>query len=134
MLGLGLSARPAQAAPFAYVTFGSSTVSVIYTATNTVVAMVTVGSSPTGVTVTPDGKHAYVPNYQPNTVSVIDAATNTVVATIPLGTGPKEWALCHRRVGDASDRRLRDDQPARFLHRMSLRPSLDTLNLRYFCT
>ena len=47
------------AAPFAYVSNGSNpgTVSVIDTATNTVVATVAVGSNPIGVAVTPDGKH-----------------------------------------------------------------------------
>jgi YVTN family beta-propeller protein len=54
-MGLGLMARPAEAAPFAYVTNGGSSVSVIDTATNTVVATVGVGSLPFGVAVTPDG-------------------------------------------------------------------------------
>ena len=50
----------------AYVTNGSSdnTVSVIDTASNTVVATVPVGNGPMGVAVTPDGKHAYVANDQ----------------------------------------------------------------------
>ncbi len=44
-----------------YVTNDSDgTVSVIATATNTVVATVTVGTAPWGVAVTPDGTHAYV--------------------------------------------------------------------------
>jgi YVTN family beta-propeller protein len=91
-LGLGLSARPAAAAPFAYVSnssiFGLSggAVSVIDTGAKppAVVATVGVGIDPTGVAVTPDGKHAYVANHESGTVSVIDAATNTVVATIPI--------------------------------------------------
>ena len=62
-MGLGLLARPAEAAPFAYVANDAdSTVSVIDTATNTVVATIAVGSRPSGVAVTPDGKHAYVAN------------------------------------------------------------------------
>ena len=48
-MGLGLMASPAEAAPFAYVTNGDdSTVSVIDTATNTVVATVPVGNDPLG--------------------------------------------------------------------------------------
>jgi YVTN family beta-propeller protein len=91
---LGLMARPAEAAPFAYVTNqGDGTVSVIDTATNppSVVATVTVGSDPVGVGVTPDGKHVYVTNGYPcNTVSVIDTATNppSVVATVAVGLHP----------------------------------------------
>ena len=66
-----------------------TTVSVIDTATNTVVATVPVGSCPFGVAVTPDGKHAYVANdLSSNTVSVIDTATNTVVATVGVGNSP----------------------------------------------
>jgi YVTN family beta-propeller protein len=83
-----LSAWPAEAAPFAYVANESSnTVSVIDTATNAVVATVTVGGLPLGVAVTPDGKHAYVANRANGTVSVIDTASNTVVATVTVGNG-----------------------------------------------
>ncbi|MFZ3328855.1 MAG: hypothetical protein WA231_24625, partial [Methylocella sp.] len=74
----------------AYVTnFNASTVSVIATATNTVMATVPVGMSPNGVAVTPDGKHAYVTGFEFisdfdsfGIVSVIDTATNTVVTTL----------------------------------------------------
>jgi YVTN family beta-propeller protein len=63
---------------------GDFTVSVIDSATNTVVATVPVGVLPIAVAVTPDGAFAYVTNNFDNTVvSVIKAATNTVVATIP---------------------------------------------------
>ena len=48
---------------YAYVTnYGSDTVSVISTATNTVTATITVGSYPLGVAVTPNGAYAYVTN------------------------------------------------------------------------
>ena len=96
------AALPAGAAPFAYVTNASSnTVSVIDTATNTVVATVPVGNGevanpflfPSGVAVTPDGKHTYVTNASSNTVSVIDTATNTVVATVPVGINPYGVAI-----------------------------------------
>ena len=116
-MGLGLMAWPAEAAPFAYVTNdAANTVSVIDTATNTVVAAtLPVGIAPNGVAVTPDGKHAYVTNaiWPPTTVSVIDTATNTVVATVPVGTFPdggrrhpgRETRLCRecwlqQRFGD----------------------------------
>jgi YVTN family beta-propeller protein len=71
----------------AYITNAAdSTVSVISTATNTVIATIPVGVGPSGVAVTPDGSKVYVANG--NTVSVISAATNTVIATIPVhGTG-----------------------------------------------
>jgi YVTN family beta-propeller protein len=86
---VALGARPAEAAPFAYVAnSGSNTVSVIDTATNKVVATVPVGTNPAGVAVTPDGTKVYVANENDNTVSVIRTATNTVVRTVPVGTAP----------------------------------------------
>jgi YVTN family beta-propeller protein len=66
-MGLGLMASPAAAAPFAYVTNAdSSTVSVIDTATNTVVAAVVV-NSPDGVAVTPDGNTSMSLLFSPTT-------------------------------------------------------------------
>jgi YVTN family beta-propeller protein len=63
---------------------------VIDTATNTVgnTVPLAAGTSPFGVAITPDGKHAYVTGFQANNVSVIATATNTVVATAPVGTNP----------------------------------------------
>ena len=70
-----------------YVTnYDSNNVSVIDTATNTVVATVTVGSDPFGVSENPAGTKVYVANQGSNNVSVIDTATNTVVATVPAGS------------------------------------------------
>ena len=84
-----LSAGPARAAPFAYVAnVSSNNVSVIDTATNTVVATVPVGKHPDGVAVSPDGKHAYVTNFASDSVSVIGTLTNTVEATVPVGVQP----------------------------------------------
>src|SRR3972149_5843437 len=73
----------------AYITNnGSSSVSVINVATNTVSATITVGNEPWGVAVSPDGSKVYVANYSGNTVSVINTATNTVTATIAISSGP----------------------------------------------
>jgi YVTN family beta-propeller protein len=74
----------------AYVTnAASNTVSVIDTASNTVVGTpILVGDNPFVVTVAPDGKHAYVTNLTSNTVSVIDTASDTVAATVPVGSNP----------------------------------------------
>jgi YVTN family beta-propeller protein len=84
LLGVILGSTPAEAKPFAYVTnAGANTVSVIDTATNTVVATVPVGVNPTGVAITPDGTRAYVSGIP---LSVIDTATNTEVATVLVGT------------------------------------------------
>jgi YVTN family beta-propeller protein len=72
-----------------YVTnFGSANVSVIKTATKTVVKTVPVGGNPIAVVITPDGTKVYVANSAGNTVSVIHRPGNTVVATIPVGNVP----------------------------------------------
>ncbi|WFB10512.1 IPT/TIG domain-containing protein [Streptomyces sp. LX-29] len=72
---------------------GTTTVSVIDTATNTATGTVTVGAEPWGVAVRPDGTRAYVTNSTAGTVSVINTATNTVIATIPVGTSPRGVAV-----------------------------------------
>ncbi len=98
VLAAAVSARPAEAAPFAYVANShSGTISVIDMASNTAVATITVGSTPFGVAITPDGKHAYVANQSsktPGTVSVIDTDSNMVVATVPVGGFP-HWGSHH---------------------------------------
>ncbi len=84
----------------AYITnLGPYTVSVIDTATDTVIATILpVGLDPTGVAVSPDGSKVYVTNNVSTvspfgTVSVIDAATNTVSATISVGFLPEGVAV-----------------------------------------
>ncbi len=73
----------------AYITNSyDNTVSVINVATNDVTTVIPVGSSPYGVSVSPDGSKVYVANNLSNTLSVINAATNTVSATIPIGANP----------------------------------------------
>ena len=67
--------------------YGSKSVSVIATASSTVVKTVTIGSGPAGVAITPDGSYAYVVNGSSNTVSVIATASNTVTKTITVGAG-----------------------------------------------
>jgi len=69
------------------------TVSVIDTATNTLIATVPVGSYPFGVAVNPTETKVYVANRGSSTVSVIDTATNTVTATIPVESGANGIAV-----------------------------------------
>jgi len=74
----------------AYVTnLNSDTVSVIDTASNTVIGTVPVGGDPEGIALNPAGSRAYVTNLIPNTVSVIDTASNVVVGTVPVGGGQR---------------------------------------------
>lgn len=71
----------------------SNTVAAIDTDTNTVIATVSVGSSPFGVAVNPAGTRVYVSNDGTNTVSVIDAVTNTLVTTITVGSNARGIAV-----------------------------------------
>ena len=85
----------AHSEPFAYVTNNSSnTVSVIDTATNGVIATISVSPVPRGVAITPDGAFVYVTHIGfPFGVSVIDTATNTVSTTVPLDLGAESIAI-----------------------------------------
>jgi YVTN family beta-propeller protein len=91
---LALTAGASHAAPFAYITNkDSANVSVIDTATDTVIATVPVGAQPWGVAVNPVRPRVYVANNGSGSVSVIDTTTQTVVATIPVGPLPTGVAV-----------------------------------------
>jgi YVTN family beta-propeller protein len=92
---LVLGVAPARAQN-AYITNGSAgTVSVINTATGTVIGSpITVGTHPYGVAVTPDGSKVYVTNANSGTVSVIATASNTVIGSpITVGNAPEGVAM-----------------------------------------
>jgi len=90
-----IGANPATASPGrAYVSNnGSDTVTVVDTATNTVIAVIPVGDRPRGLAVTADGARVFVANEGDNNVSVISTASNTVVATVPVGRAPRSVAI-----------------------------------------
>ncbi len=62
----------------------STTVSVIDTAAQAVVATIPLSDPPFGIAVDPSGAHVYVTTPLASSVSVIDAASNTVTDTIPI--------------------------------------------------
>lgn len=68
----------------------SGSISVVSTATNSLVASATVGREPSGMSVTPDGRLLFVANEYSGTVSVISTETNTVTGTISVGGAPSE--------------------------------------------
>lgn len=63
-------------------------VSVIDTASQSLVTNITIGSTSTMLAMSLDGAHLYVNNYYGLTTSVIDTASNTVIATIDLDAQP----------------------------------------------
>ena len=60
-----------------------NTVSVI--SNNSVIASIPVGKRPAGIAITPDGRKAYVINFDSKNVSIIDTQTNKVIDTLPAG-------------------------------------------------
>jgi len=89
----GVATTPDGTRAYVTINFPNNFVSVIDTATKTVVATIPVGVAPNAVAITPDGTRAYVTNDGSDTVSVIDTTTSTVVATIPVGVGPVAVAI-----------------------------------------
>ncbi len=74
---------------YAYIpNYNSNTVSVIDLANNNVIAIIAVGSQPTGVAITPDGSKVYITNQFSNNISVISTVTNSVIATFTVGATP----------------------------------------------
>jgi YVTN family beta-propeller protein len=77
-----------------YVTnYLSNNVSVISTATNTVVNTMPVGTRPIAIAINSNGTSAYVPNDGDNAVSVINIAANAVAAAIPVQNNPRGVAI-----------------------------------------
>lgn len=74
---------------FVYVNSNATTspglVTVISTATNTIVGTIDVGSNPISAAISPDSSTVYVDNLGNSTISIINTATNTVTATVPAG-------------------------------------------------
>lgn len=71
----------------------SSYVDVINLGTFERSATITVGRSPQGLAISPDGTSLYVANNGGGTVSVVDTATNRVKNTIPVGYNPRNIAV-----------------------------------------
>src|SRR3990170_8404228 len=91
ILLLFLTPMRAEAVPFAYViNRNSNDVSLINTATNTVIATIPVGALPQGIAVTPDGSEVYVSHADAQAVFIIDTLTNTVVDIVGLPNRSQE--------------------------------------------
>ncbi|MCC4769518.1 PKD domain-containing protein [Methanosarcina sp. DH2] len=92
LVNITVGKRVSSTWPFVYIT-NNGAFSVIDTATGIVITSVKVGSGSKGVAVVPNGKTAYVTNYQDGNVSVIDTSTNTVTDTVKVGDNPSEVAV-----------------------------------------
>ncbi len=95
------TAQNASSGPYAYITNDNDyhgTVTVIDTATDTVVSTVDVGLSAFGVAVNPAGTKAYIGNWGSGSVSVIDTAANKVTATVD-NVGWETWGVAVNQDG-----------------------------------
>jgi YVTN family beta-propeller protein len=78
----------------AYVTnLGSNTVTPIDTATGSTGSPIAVGTEPTSVAITPDGKTAYVVNQSSDNVTPINTLTNIAGTPISVGSLPQGIAI-----------------------------------------
>ncbi len=68
-------------------------VSIVSASTNSFVKNTSVGSSPEGVAITPNGEYAYVSNFGSNTTSIINLSTGTAVKNVSVGLGPVGIAI-----------------------------------------
>ena len=75
------------------VTTDSNSVAVIDSATDQIITQIPVGSKPSRLAMTPDGRKAYVSNGADNTLSAINTANRVVTRTIAVGGGPQEIAV-----------------------------------------
>ena len=84
---LRLAERPGAGELF--VTFeAAGAVGVVDIASRKKVAEIAVGTAPTGIAFSPDGRFAYVTNREDDTVSVINAAARKVIHTVKTGGEP----------------------------------------------
>src|SRR5262249_17407983 len=82
------------ASPKAYVgDFKGNDVTVIDTATNTVLTTIPVPAGPDSMAITPDGQTVYVSSTGDTKISVIDTATDKVTGTIEVGANPYGLAI-----------------------------------------
>jgi YVTN family beta-propeller protein len=63
------------------------------TASDSLAALIQVGSTPTGIAVTPNGSHLYVVDNQGASVTVIDTMIASVVRTVPVDVLPQYVAV-----------------------------------------
>jgi YVTN family beta-propeller protein len=77
------------------VNYLSSTVTPIRTTTNTAGTAIPVGDNPVAIAITPNGKTAYVANFDfyAGTVTPIRTAVNRAGAAIPVENGPQAIAI-----------------------------------------
>jgi YVTN family beta-propeller protein len=89
-----LAAGTAAAAPKAYVgNFKDSTVSVVDTASSTVLKTIPVAAGPHGMAVSPDGRFVFVTGEASSSMSVIDTRDDSVARTVEVGPTPHGVAM-----------------------------------------
>jgi YVTN family beta-propeller protein len=93
LLGSGADAQAAASYTAYVANWISNSVTPVDTASHIVGSPIAVGTSPTGIAITPDGRTAYVANFGSNTVTPINTATNAAGGTIAVGEKPALIAI-----------------------------------------
>lgn len=88
-----ITVNPAGTVAYVSRSMFASSVEVINLGTFQRVATVTVGRSPQGLAVSPDGKFLYVANNGAGTVSIVNASTLAVKAVVAVGSAPRNIAV-----------------------------------------
>lgn len=89
-----LSCQMYASGVIAYVTnSGDDTISVIDTATNTVIDTISVDFFPTGIAASPGGDIVYAPMFSDDSIYAIDTSTNTIQNTISMPKSSKPTAV-----------------------------------------
>jgi YVTN family beta-propeller protein len=78
--------------------YGSDTVSVVDTGSNTVITTVTGITTANGITLDPGRNIVWATNYASDRVTPIDASTGTALTSVPVGNGPWGVAYVNDRV------------------------------------
>src|SRR4051794_7031483 len=71
----------------------AASVSVIDTATDSVVKTIAVAPNPHWVAFSPDGKIAYTANHESNLITVLDVGAKSVIGTVRVGKSPHSVAV-----------------------------------------
>jgi YVTN family beta-propeller protein len=64
--------------------------------THELIESVTTSKDPSGVSISPDGRRAYITNSNANLLTFVDVATRKIVSTMEIGTDPDGVAWSSR--------------------------------------
>ena len=67
---------------------GSSQTTVFDAHSRELIESLTTSKDPSGVSISPDGRRAYITNSAANVLTFVDVATRKILSTMPIGSDP----------------------------------------------